>query len=365
MKKLLIALLMICLLLSVAAVAETYAMIDGVTADRVHLRAQPSTSAASLGLYYTSTPVVVLSAPQNGWAAVQIGAEYGYVRAAYLADGVQESTAHRYEVANPNSTWVYLRSAPSTSAAPIATLTNGRMVDVMGETASGWSYVDSPNGFGYIMTKLLTPVAHPSETEAAGMLSIIGRTADGDYILQYIADNGQALAFTAVEPEPYIIRQDVNFDGAPDLVVRVSSGASNAFFEFFVSVNGRYVQASHDGLGYGLCNYTLYPALNIVVSDANNGNAGALREICLFRWNGTSLELLRRGVSDHLTETAFYQDTHITTVHTNMIHAEVRDFPVGTYEGRVIWERTQSQDDSSFFTSFMGDFDAAIWQGLR
>ncbi|MGN0996168.1 MAG: hypothetical protein ACI4PG_04625 [Candidatus Ventricola sp.] len=60
-------------------------------ADRLHLRAKPSTTAVSYGKYYNGVPVLVLSGPENGWCRVRVGLGNGvcdiegYMKSAYLA----------------------------------------------------------------------------------------------------------------------------------------------------------------------------------------------------------------------------------------------------------------------------------------
>ena len=94
----------------------------------------------------------------------------------------------------------------------------------------------------YLAILLLLCLLLPAQAE------IVGKTSNGEHIHAYTADNGQTIYFTALEPDPFITRQDVNFDGQEDLLVCVSAGASNGYFEFFVREDERYVQSSHDGL---------------------------------------------------------------------------------------------------------------------
>ena len=59
------------------------ALVDALTSDRVHLRAAPSTGAASLGLYYSGTETVLLGLDAE-WAHIRIGTEEGYMMRRYL-----------------------------------------------------------------------------------------------------------------------------------------------------------------------------------------------------------------------------------------------------------------------------------------
>ena len=192
---------------------------------------------------------------------------------------------------------------------------------------------------------------------------IVGRTSDGDYIHTYAAPNGQTIYFTALESEPNVIMRDVNFDGQEDLVVMTVMGASNFFCEFFVFDNGQYVQAKHEGLGYGLCNYELYPESGIVGSHADNGYAGALHEDFLFRWEGTNLRLIRQGSSEELTETKFGDEAYTVTTYRNRLHIMIRDYSSGDYEGTVLWDNIVELDDMD--AAMFGQEKAVLWQGIR
>lgn len=89
--------------------------------------------------------------------------------------------------------------------------------------------------------------------------TVLGHMPDGEYIHQYIAPNGQLLWFTAMEENPYIKLEDVNFDGAQDIVVFTFRGANNSYSMFFV-YNAHadvYTLATHPGDENGICNYVL------------------------------------------------------------------------------------------------------------
>ena len=84
MKRILILFFLISVLISGTAFADT-AYVNGMTADRVHLRSMPDRESASLGLFYTGTPVEILSSSKNSqWAEIQIGNVKGYMMLDYL-----------------------------------------------------------------------------------------------------------------------------------------------------------------------------------------------------------------------------------------------------------------------------------------
>lgn len=188
---------------------------------------------------------------------------------------------------------------------------------------------------------------------------IVGRTSAGENIHAYMADNGQLIYFTALEDAPFIEKADVNFDGLEDLVVCVSAGASNGFFEFFVFDGENYVQANHDGIGYGICNYQLYPEKGLVLSHANNGFAGALHEACLFKWEGTDLKMIRRAVSDLDSEYVWYDDGYALRSYDNRLHVTV-----GMYNASGEWETVLEECVSLADESWYEREEKALWQGL-
>lgn len=188
---------------------------------------------------------------------------------------------------------------------------------------------------------------------------IVGRTSEGEFIHSYTADNGQLIYFTALEDEPFIEKADVNFDGLEDLVVCVSAGASNGFFEFFVYDGENYVQASHDGIGYGICNYQLYPEKGLVLSHANNGFAGALHEACLFKWDGTNLKMIRRAVSDLDSEYIWYDDGYALRSYDNRLRVTV-----GMYNASGEWEVVLEESVSLTDEGWYAREEAIFWQGL-
>ena len=198
---------------------------------------------------------------------------------------------------------------------------------------------------------------------SSGYAEIVGRASNGDYIHAYTAPNGQTIYFTALESEPNVLMQDVNFDGQEDLIVITSMGASNFFCEFFVLDNGQYVHAEHDGLGYGLCNYELYPEFGIVGSHANNGYAGALHEDTLFRWEGTGLRLIRKAISEELTGFDFVGDTYTITTYLNRLHIVISDYSSGDYEGNILWDNVIELDDMD--AAMFEQERELLWQDIR
>ena len=352
MKKWLVFFLVTALLLWTAAAAEMLC-INGVTADRVHLRATPSETGASLGLYFTGTPAELLEGWVAGWARVRIGAETGYIRTEYL----QASAANAmlmYQVDNRTSDWVNLRSGASFEAEAIGRLNNGDVVQLMGETASGWSYVNSGGLRGYVVTEFLSPCREL-------VSRIVGTTADGGYIHACEAEQGQTIYFVAMEEDPFITREDVNFDGRTDLVVATIRGTTNCYYEFFVWTGSGYVRAEHRGVE-GIANYVLHPEKGYVQSSANGGNAGALYEDCLLRWEGNELRLVRRAESQNQHEYRSEGTSFVTVLHDRQAELTVFDYTADG-DSTLIYEEIIDLNDMN--TDKLNEMKQHLWTGLR
>lgn len=354
MKKLLFFLAV--LMCAGCAFASETAYVDGVTADRVHLRAAPAADAESLGLYFSGAQAEV-SGAYGEWTQVRIGAEAGWMQSCYLQAADVNRALPAYLVSNPGSSWVNLRQAPTTDSASLAKLDNGEKVYLLGETAGGWSLVEAKGLTGYVVTDFLEQGDDVSRTR------ILGTTGEGDHIHAFTAPNGQTICFVAMEAEPPVKLEDVNFDGHADVVAFTAMGASNFFCEFFVWENGRYVRAEHPGISYGLCNYQLYPEKGLVHSGANNGFAGALHEDCLFRWEGSTLRLIRRAVSEEWTESFFDGDTYTQIIHSDTLHMRVWDYSGGQYEGKLVLEQILPLAAADFDEHYELEYNA-LWRGI-
>lgn len=177
--------LLLCLLCVLAwasyGVAETNtqlisATIDGASSDRVHLRASPSAKAASLGLYFTGTPLLCEADSIGEWAKVIIGAESGYIKSEFLRRGEDQQRVHsKLPLGKVKTTsWVNLRSAPSLDEEIVGKLLPGDTVTIYGETASHWYYVQASGTVGYASAKYISmtdAVASPNATAPEANLS--------------------------------------------------------------------------------------------------------------------------------------------------------------------------------------------------
>lgn len=118
---------------------------------RLNLRKSASTSAKSLGLFYTGTPLTVLSYTRTGWAYVRIGQMEGYVDADYLTATRPTRYGESRSVRNSRATGLNLRSLPSTGGELLDFAANGASVILLGETSDGWCFVDYQGTLGYML----------------------------------------------------------------------------------------------------------------------------------------------------------------------------------------------------------------------
>ena len=156
MKRKLIVLLLnllVPVLLVTAASAADFgtAVINGKSADRVHLRELPSLEANSLGLYFTGTAVQCESVLDAEWIMITIGRQTGYMKSEFLAptrEGIQ-SEQPSGSIASADG-WAALREEPSSLAAVTSKLANQTAVTVLGETSKHWYYVQANGQCGYV-----------------------------------------------------------------------------------------------------------------------------------------------------------------------------------------------------------------------
>lgn len=208
---------------------------------------------------------------------------------------------------------------------------------------------------------------------AAGTLEALSQTEDGA-IYRYTAPNGQAIYFNsdsveededAVTRAPVVRMEDVNFDGVDDLVAITAIGASNDFSEFYVWDGTQYVYVPHYGTVGGLANVMLDAARGYVISSANNGYAGLLQEVSIYRWSGTTLQLVRKLVSDTKSEWVQLDDGRSGVLYDNeTITATIRDYRTDTLEGEIIWQKESSLADADSGPAFDQEMTEALWDGL-
>ena len=118
-------------------------------ADRLNLRASPSTGAVSRGKYYNGVQVNVLDVT-DGWAKVTIGSQSGYMDVGFLSNGYVSSAMPVLKTTSS----VHLRASTSTKSASLGTLPAGTEVTLMGFT-SQWAHVIVGGQTGFIYAQYL------------------------------------------------------------------------------------------------------------------------------------------------------------------------------------------------------------------
>ncbi len=119
------------------------------------LRQKASYDAATLGRFYTGTPVRVLSWTRTGWAYVDIGGLTGYMDLRYLADSKPPQAGVSRLIRNPYGTGLNLRSAPDSSSEILQFCPNYMSLTVLGDVGSDWCYVDVRGQTGFMLKKRL------------------------------------------------------------------------------------------------------------------------------------------------------------------------------------------------------------------
>lgn len=175
------------------------ATIDGGNADRVHLRAGPSTQSASLGLYFTGTTLLCESDPSREWTKVVIGSQSGYMKSAYLRWGDDRKSVRPEQPLGivQTKSWVNVRSGPSMEDRIDGKLRNGDVVTLLGETATHWYYAVCDRYVGYIKADYVRlsqnnatigggTTAQPVPSQPASQLTVAQTIDLGDCLDAYI-----------------------------------------------------------------------------------------------------------------------------------------------------------------------------------
>lgn len=122
--------------------------------------------------------------------------------------------------------------------------------------------------------------------------------------------------------------------------------------------------AEHPGFDYGLCNYLLHPEMErqMISTHANNGSAGAECEICLFRWEGTKLQLIRRLVGECRTEHTFANGVFTHTTYPDQLKMTIWDYTSDSYEGEILYEKTTDLNEQ--IGHELEKAGQLLWEGL-
>lgn len=125
---------------------------------QLHLRKSASSASRSLGLFYTGTPLTVISYTRTGWVYVRIGHTEGYMDADYLTATKPAQYGETRMIRNSRANGLNLRSLPSTGGELLAFAENYSYVTVLGELSDGWCYVEFNGNLGYMLGTSLRTV---------------------------------------------------------------------------------------------------------------------------------------------------------------------------------------------------------------
>lgn len=138
---------------------------------RLHLRANPTITSNSKGLYNNGTKVTVLKMAGE-WAYVNVNGRTGYMMFKYLSFNgtvtpdpvvpvVDPSKAVAMVVKTGNAGRLNLRETPSTEARSLGLYANGTLVQAV-SVGNGWSWVSVGGKTGYMMSQFL---AYPGSVD--------------------------------------------------------------------------------------------------------------------------------------------------------------------------------------------------------
>ena len=139
---------------------------EGQTTENLNLRLQANTSGSIITTIPKGTTVQVLAdKDSNGWYKVSYAGKTGYVSGSYFkitkysSTEVTKKTGYVY---NLNGTLLNVRPKPSTSEAPIGTLTQGTSVVIVGESGN-WYQIEFNNKTAYVSKDYITFTAPTPE----------------------------------------------------------------------------------------------------------------------------------------------------------------------------------------------------------
>lgn len=120
-----------------------------VTADALHLRSEASTETSILATAPKDANVVVLEDTGDGWYKVDYQSVEGYMSGEYLEVAETADVDLGYGLVQTDGSPLNVRSAPSTEAERITTLSNGRVVSIIG-VDQGWFKISIGDTVGYV-----------------------------------------------------------------------------------------------------------------------------------------------------------------------------------------------------------------------
>lgn len=149
------------------------AVIDGIDADKVHLRSAPSTGSDSLGLFFTGTEVTLLNTFDEDWVQIEIGDQQGYMMRRYLRFGADPRLATNRQprgVVGVADEEVPIWYTTDSTGEPDGWINDQVVMSILGETHDCWYYAEVVNLRFYIQSEKVWLTASdtpPSEAASA------------------------------------------------------------------------------------------------------------------------------------------------------------------------------------------------------
>ncbi len=204
------------------------AVIDGRTANRVHLRTEPSTKAASMGLYFSGTAVYCETVPAPDWTKVVIGAQTGYMKSEYLCWGEGAGCVDAAQTfgAVQGEGWVNLRDVPAREGQILKKLYPGDTLRILGETASHWYYVTASGASGYVDAAYVQLLDIPLTGDEAARRERYMRVVQHDEAYYNVSEGCACRLSQRTEGGSSWVAQqyalaDVDQDGADEMILSI------------------------------------------------------------------------------------------------------------------------------------------------
>ena len=204
---------------------------------KVHLRQEPSITAASLGLYYSGTEVDVLSDPDGSWVKVGLGRVRGYIHSDYLVYGEEaEDVVPAWPVGIVSAkNFINIRKGPSTEYQLAGTAASGQEVAILGETYTHWYYILADGVKGYASARMIEMT---DETSSAVRSTFPWKAAYRAFLLGQ-GDIGASYSLIYV-----------NGDDTPELVIDTGAEARGAMILAYNGQDIDVLQLDRRGFTY-------------------------------------------------------------------------------------------------------------------